>query len=252
MCSVQPQDRSRRIQFNRKTNEPNRPPPALTPADSGAASWRRRSHGDGAVCWQPAQGEGGWGRGEREPGRGILQGMGPKGSLQRLLRGGPLGRGCSPPHPQLREAGPLSSAHLLFQPPQHSRSHLFPWLTTQVGDSQHLPGNQGRGGHGSLLLGCSGGLGGGVGRGGWHRRFPLSPWENPISRNQPSGIFSSRWWGVGSEKTQALRDQLVNEIKDTFYHFTFYLTTCNNESVVGKLLNALKNLCYLSLQCSRY
>lgn len=47
MCSVQPQDRFRRIQFSRKTNEPNHPPPTLTPADSGAASWRRRSHGDG-------------------------------------------------------------------------------------------------------------------------------------------------------------------------------------------------------------
>lgn len=55
---------------------------------------------------------------------------------------------------------------------------------------------------------------------------------------------------MGSEKTQALRDQLVNyEIKDTFYHFTFYLTTCNNESVVGKLLNTLLKT-YVTLACN--
>lgn len=56
---------------------------------------------------------------------------------------------------------------------------------------------------------------------------------------------------MGSEKTQALRDQLVNyETKDTFYYFTFYLTTCNKESVVGKLLNTFLKTCYLSLQYS--
>lgn len=55
---------------------------------------------------------------------------------------------------------------------------------------------------------------------------------------------------MGSEKTQALRDQLVNyETKDTFYHFTFYLTTCNKESVVGELLNTLLKT-YVTLACN--
>lgn len=126
MCSVQPQDRFRRIQFNRTTNEPSRPPPALTPADSGAASWSRRSHGDGGSLLTASPGRrrvGARGEGERHPAGGGTQGFSAEASAGRATGEGLL---PPPPHPQLREAGPLPSAHLLFQPSQHSRSHLFP------------------------------------------------------------------------------------------------------------------------------
>lgn len=76
-----------------------------------------------AVCpqWREA------GVGERELGRSLLQGMGQKGSSKLTWRGGcelggGLGGGAAPPgaHPC------LPSAHLPYQPPWHSRSHLFP------------------------------------------------------------------------------------------------------------------------------
>ena len=51
------------------------------------------------------------------------------------------------------------------------------------------------------------------------------------------------------EDTSLKRPISKFETKNTLYHFTFYLTTCNNESVVGKLLNTLLKT-YVTLACN--
>lgn len=49
------------------------------------------------------------------------EGIGPEDFSEEA----PGGRGCSLP-PAASQAGHLPSTHLPFQPPQHSRSHVFP------------------------------------------------------------------------------------------------------------------------------
>ena len=110
MCSVQPQDRFRRIRFNRTTNEPSRPPPALTPADSGAASWSRRSHGDGGSLLTASPGRRRVGaRGEGSRGEASCGGWDP-----RFLRRGFCGeghRGEAAPHPRTPSSEKLGLCH---------------------------------------------------------------------------------------------------------------------------------------------
>lgn len=76
------------------------------------------------------------GVGERELGRSLLQGVGRKGSSKSCSGGGEEwgvgGHGSGAPRPGGWAPPCLPSAHLPCQPPRHSRSHLVPWLTTQV------------------------------------------------------------------------------------------------------------------------
>lgn len=133
MCSVQPQDRFRRIQFNRKTNEPSRPPPALTPADSGAASWSRRSHGDGGSLLTASPGRRVGARGEGNQGEASCRGWDPR-VLCRGFWGEGHGGGAVPPTPNSERLGlcqaptcfpSLPSTHVLTSSPDSPRR----WVT---------------------------------------------------------------------------------------------------------------------------
>lgn len=142
VCSAQPRADFKGAQFNRRTDESSCPPPALTPADCGAASRSKGNHGDGGTALTAA-GRVGERQREGELGGRILQGMRPEDFSRRPLGEGLLpGRlGTCQGHTCLSS---LLSAHVLASAPD----------SPQMGDSQHLGCKQGRGGPGKPPAGA--------------------------------------------------------------------------------------------------